>query len=590
MNLNDYYYKAFKLYREITTNNKVCIRERDIFKKNGKEFDNFEVTKYSFSINPDWIEEIERALPFIQNAVEAERQFIRNDGEVVPIEKVRRVSKESVVHLAKHSNLITRILDDSSDLIPDKIFMSERLSDFAVYENRVLYKILLYLRDFIELRLNNINKLRKTYICDLHLDKAYLTKSRNISCKITFHEEDYSNDFPLHDKVQDALIKRIEDINQIVLMLLSTNLMLEVSKAPLVRDPIVKTNVLKMNNDFKNSLALYEYLVLYTMPGYEVNTILKKFHPFDDVVSDEMAEVASLLQFITYKHGNELEEILVQNYEEEEKKLEALREKQLDEKIKRLKKKILESGVGSERYMVLLEQRNKELLQDSEDLIKAKDEISNLKLNIDSKEKEIYLLNDNILKQTDIINEKDKEIVELKISNENSIKDLNNLHNDEMFRILNKHNLDLEELNKSFEQKAIEIKNSAREDADKEILNLNQKLEDSLKIYNDKKDEIKNIYDEYNKSKNEYIKLEKDLKDKNKKLEEENELLKARLSAMKVKYNELTPSFDYTKEEEFKNIEEDYLAFNKFFKAQWKLTRKEIRKEIFWAKNEKKMK
>ncbi len=590
MNLNDYYYKAFKLYREITTNNKVCIRSRDIFKKNGKEFDKFEVTKYSFSINPEWIDEIERALPFIQNAVEAERQFIRNDGEVVPIEKVRRVSKESVVHLARHSNLITRVLDDSADLIPDKIYMSERLSDFAVYENRVLYKILLYLRDFIGLRLDNINKLRKTYICDLHLDKLHESKMRNISYKITFHEENYLNEYPLHDSVQDALIKRIEDINQMVLMLLSTNLMLEVSKAPLVRDPIIKTNVLKMNNDFKKSLALYEYLISYTTPGYEVNTILKEFQPFDDVLSDEMAEVASLLQFITYKHGNELEEILIQNYEIEEKKLEELREKQLDEKIKRLKKKILESGVGTERYMVLLEQRNKELLQDSEDLIKAKDEISSLKLNVDNKEKEIYLLNENIIKQTNIVNEKEKEIVNLKISNENSIKNLNDLHNEEIFKLNNIHKTKVEELNKEFESKKEDIRSKAFEDANVEITSLNKKLEESLKTYNDKKEEIKNIYDEYNKSKNEYNKLEKELKDKNLKLEEENKLLKARLSAMKVKDNELTPSYDYTKEEEFKNIEEDYLAFNKFFKAQWKLTRKEIRKEIFWSKKEKKMK
>lgn len=588
MNLNDYYYKAFKLYKE-ETNNKLCIKDRDLYKKTGKEFDKFEVLKYSFIINPDWIIEIEKALPFIENAVEAERQFIRNDGEVVPIEKVRRVSKESVVHLARHSNLITRVVDDK-DLIPDKIFMSERLTDFAVYENRVLYKILLYLKEFITLRLDNIEKLRKTYICDLYLNKEYKSKNRNLTYKVSFREENYLNEYPIVNPEQDDLIRRVKDIEQIVEMLLKTNLMQEVSKAPLVRDPIIKTNVLKMNNDFKNSLALYEYLTLYKGLGYESNKIIKKFEPFDDVISDEMASVASLLAYITYSHGNELEEILLNNYLEEEKKLEALREKQLDEKIKRLKKRVEESGKGIERYMVMLEQRNKELLTDKENLVKAREEISKLKLDIDSKDKEIYLLNDNIIKQDIKLKDSAQQIIDLKISNENNIKELNLAHDEEIFKLNNLNEAKIEEIKKDLELKENDIKEEVRKEYSEEINTLTTQIENNKKNYEDKNNELNNLIKEYDKSKNEYINLEKKLRSDYNHLEEENKLLKARLSAMKVKNNELKPDIEYTKEEEFKNIEEDYLAFNKFFKSQWKMTRKEIRKEIFCSKKEKKMK
>ena len=46
---------------------------------------------------------------------------------------------------------------------------------------------------------------------------------------------------------------KIEDVLNAILKLLSTPLMVEVSKVPMIKPPITKTNVLKMNNNFKNA-------------------------------------------------------------------------------------------------------------------------------------------------------------------------------------------------------------------------------------------------------------------------------------------------------------------------------------------------
>ena len=277
MKLIDYYYRAFKEYRKETQKNKSCSNDRQKFSKTDIEFDKLVVKKYLCKIEEDWISEIEEKLVFVENAVKAERQFIRTNGEVVPIEKIKKVSKESVSHLAKHSDLITHLPEDENDdIIPDKLYMIEKLSDFSVYENKFLYKLLCYLRDFTALRYDKIQKLRTTYISDFCAKKTFESNGRKFNYNLEFHDENYINEYPIKDISQDSLIKRIENIEQITLMLLNTDLMQEVSKTPMIKDPIVKTNVLKMNNDFKNSLALYDYLVSYTKMGFAAVEIKRR--------------------------------------------------------------------------------------------------------------------------------------------------------------------------------------------------------------------------------------------------------------------------------------------------------------------------
>ena len=118
----DVYHRAFSNYREDTKKNKACATDRRTIKKLGLDFDFFKVTKYLCTIDEEWIIQIEKGLEFIEKAVLENRQFIRVNGEVVPIEKAKKISKHSVEHLAKDSNLITHITENPNDtLIPDAI-------------------------------------------------------------------------------------------------------------------------------------------------------------------------------------------------------------------------------------------------------------------------------------------------------------------------------------------------------------------------------------------------------------------------------------------------------------------------------------
>jgi len=625
MALINTYYRAFKDYRKITEDDKTAKRDRRNFSKANIELDKFTATKFLCVIDDDWIIQIEKGLEFVEKAVQEDRQFIKVNGDVVPIEKAKKVSKDSVEHLAKHANMITHLpKEKGADMVPDSIYMVEKLSDYAVYENRFLYLLLTYLRDFIQLRLTKIQELRMTYICDFQLTKKLNVDAKEIDYQTTYHEKRTNNPYPLNDDISDALLKRITNCQEIVQSMLESNLMREVSKAPMVRPPIVKTNVLKMNNNFKNALLLYDYIVGYTGVGYKVKEITKDYCPLSSNLSDELAEVEQLTQFITYSYGNELGEILQTAFEEEEEKKKDDDVKKLLEQIDRLRKRVTETGQGLEEYMLTLEKRNAMLENTAHDLLIAKNEIIELNNRIDVLNQDKVYLREQIMQLERKLDQKIEEIAEMQ---QQFIDDMTTLKNecetekallreayenqvacvvhcceDEKDKIHELHELEMNDLIKEVE---------GREQAllDEQRIEYEDKLS---KLEEDSINEKQKLLDEYTIKESKLSKELEDLNNKNTTMQEDykvkketldNEILKFKeekktlkknfsdlkdkynlvygeLDALRIKYNLIDPTEDYTTKERFNQLEEEFVAFAEFFKDKWNETKKRIKKEI----------
>ena len=181
MDQNDIYYRAFLAYENEFLGNKenTLIKKSLSAKKSADDFVLMTVTQCQ--IDEDWVLAIEKGLVYMGKAIREERQFIRNNGEVLPIEKIRSVSKDSVSDLAKHSDYITRLPDNEEDpLIPDKLFMVRRESEYAVYENRVVYTALSYLKDFVSSRLMAITEAANLYEGKCQMRKSFVFGYRKI--------------------------------------------------------------------------------------------------------------------------------------------------------------------------------------------------------------------------------------------------------------------------------------------------------------------------------------------------------------------------------------------------------------------------
>lgn len=610
MSILDTYYRAFKEYRKQTADDTGCEKDRRAVAESNVEEDSLKATKYLCKIENDWVKAIEEGLTYVGKAVEEERQFIRTNGEVVPIEKVKKVSKDSVEHLARHSDMITHVPEDETESpVPDKLLMVEKLSDYAVYENRFLYMMLCYVRSFIEFRLEKIEKLRHTYVGEMSINKSVEEKYRTLKIRTEIHEERTDNPFPVPDESSANLVQRIKDCQSIINSLLSTDLMLQVAETPMIKPPIVKTNVLKMNNNFKRALALYDYIASYKGLGYEYEEVTFDFAPFTDAVADEIAEAANLTSFLSYKVGNGIENILEAGYEAEELRRREEEAKRMAERLKRLKKHALESNQSLEEYMLVLEERNRRLEKEAEEILELRKEIEYLNAQIEEVVREKEELTRRAEELSEALKEKERELEELKarylddiaaLKTEHSqnIKELEEAQEEEI-RILKAEFADtLTETSDEYEAQIAELTGmvgelnsqiaAVEDEYAEKSAELNERLAnldaDRQLLLDDCSAKIKDAETRFESDVKE---LEAKQKSELKKVREEAALIRGELDGIRAKAGKLTPSADYASRERFLELEEAYLAYHTFFKSQWEITKKEIRKTVLWTKRDK---
>ena len=76
----DLYYRAFKDYRKLTKNNIEASKERKTIQDANADLDVFKTTKFTCTIEEDWVNAIEKGLVYVQKALDEERQFITVNG------------------------------------------------------------------------------------------------------------------------------------------------------------------------------------------------------------------------------------------------------------------------------------------------------------------------------------------------------------------------------------------------------------------------------------------------------------------------------------------------------------------------------
>ncbi|CCV64407.1 conserved hypothetical protein [Alteracholeplasma palmae J233] len=552
------YYKAFKELKKVTETHNDAKRARKKLVETHNELDSLIVLKYDCMIDSDWITEIENTLEFIEKAIREDRQFITSEGNVLPIEKVKKTSKETIKHLSQHSDLITHVPEKESDpLIPDKLYVVEKLSDYLVYENRFIFMLLSYLRDFIELRITKVKEKVTTYHMEVKMNKQINDNYRKMIYKLDY-EDTFKNDPYLTDNYYKIPnVKRMENAYAQVISMLSTELMKQVAKAPIIKPPVVKTNVLRMNQNFKKSLALYDYITSYTKDGYTLTEHKNEFNPFDLKMADNIVETIELSTLISYSFGQNLLEQLEQEYQIELEKLQQEEIKKFTLEVSKLKNKVengkldpLEYIVKLEKLVELKDKQIETLSAEIKDSLKHLDTIEQLNDKVEINEKQIAALEK-------VIEEKTDQLVLNSLEHETTIKNLKEEHLNNLNTLKNDY---LEELEKTKIEQDETIKQIKEEFTEKE-----NHYEEKVKTLN-----------ETNEQKNQEISKYKD--DLETIIHEKREL-NARYYGLREK-NGLNINEDFTSKKDFKELELEMDAYKKFFKEQWKKTKIRIKKEV----------
>ena len=528
MDQQDLFYWAYEHYKQEFENN----RENYLFKKgvNSKKApkDVLTMVEVTCEIEEDWIAAIEKGLDYIQKAIKEDRQFIRNEGEVLPIEKIRRVNKDSIVDLSKHSNYITKLPEEGETVIPEKLMMSKRENDYSIYENRVVYTTLAYLKDFVAERLEKIKDAVNKYEGTAEIIKTIELGYRTVDVSFKVHDI-RKNDPIVMEKVgaQDK-IKRLDTILNGVLVLLKTPLMQEVSKAPLVTRPVTKTNVLKMNTNFKETLFIFDYVCAYNKPGFQIHEEVKEIKPLSLEQENAFSDVILLYSFLAYEYNNHIEDKLKKNYLEEVERRQKIQDDELLARIEEMMHKAKRSEKTMAEYAMLLEEGYK-VLQKRIDEAKA---------------------------------ELEKTIQEY----ENKITEINQAHEEE-----------INHLNEEHENQTRVLEANLREEFANERSALITAHEEAIKV---KDEEISSLNDSIEQLEDTIKEQEIDHEEEIASMEAELELAHAENISLRAAKKLINPRDYYTKER-IDELEKAMNVLKSFFDKSWRYAKRDIKKKHY---------
>lgn len=211
--------------------------------------------------NFEWVDIMENTMRYLDNILRNPNRFIINEDEIVKVELAKRVTVDSIKHLAKHTNLIQDI-NEKEEITPSKILNVNKEETFETYENRFIYTLILNMETFIAAKKRKL--VEGSYLKD---DKSIQYKAASVVGQEHI-SIDLSIKTSLHTKKNDgskngeSLADRIDRLEQQILDLKNSEVFKSLHRAhvALVRPPIKKTNVILKNTNFQYALILWNYL------------------------------------------------------------------------------------------------------------------------------------------------------------------------------------------------------------------------------------------------------------------------------------------------------------------------------------------
>ena len=201
----------------LTTDNQFYDTMSDVIERGKSSFSLFN-RYFEKKIDLTWVEEIEACIIPLDNIIRVPRKFIVQEEEIVPIERAKKITAESVRHLAQHTNMIAKVEGD--DVTPNEILNVFREESFEVYENRFVYTLMQNLIRFIDVRYNVLFNLSDDEnMASLKMESETTRGREKITYKLEISAQSGGNDLEdsaTLDGENASAFQRIERIKKII--------------------------------------------------------------------------------------------------------------------------------------------------------------------------------------------------------------------------------------------------------------------------------------------------------------------------------------------------------------------------------------
>ncbi len=287
--LTTYYENIYKDIEETTNKDpfgnyifqRVSGGTKTVFNKTQTEIRNFDMS---------FLDTIESVYPAILKIMRDPKKSIRYEEEVVSVEKAKKVNSETVRHLSSHTQLIKEITKEG-DVIPSKILTTYAEEELAIYENRFIKSLVKRMEMFLERRYEVMKVSLESFETQkFNVSNDFLLSGQKVTVNLDIQ---IKNDLTTNVQATKEQYNRLLYVRELVQGLKGTEFMRALAKARDVLPPIMKTNILMHNPDFKLAYGLWLYLD--KVDGISTNVDVKeKTYKYTDIFQRDINQCMAL--------------------------------------------------------------------------------------------------------------------------------------------------------------------------------------------------------------------------------------------------------------------------------------------------------
>ena len=253
------------------------------------------------AFDSSWIDTIEDVIFDLGSIIANPRSNTKVEGSITPVELARKITSESVQHLASHTQYIKEV-DEYGNVIPSKLLSMYAEDDLHTYENRFIATFVRRLMLFISKRYEYITK-----YAELRNEEVLFFKNYSVvdgadveietKIKVSYKNED-------EEAVRNSkYIDRIIQTRQYILYFYNSPFMKALKNEKDVRNPIIQTNIIRKNPKYHHCYEVYRFIESYDKLGvnYKIDENYSLFK------EDELNELNRTLfaNYITLKGNSE---------------------------------------------------------------------------------------------------------------------------------------------------------------------------------------------------------------------------------------------------------------------------------------------
>ena len=256
------------------------------------------------NFNMEFLNVIESCYPALLKLLRNPVKSIKYNEEIVNVEKAKKVTADTVRHLSSHTHLIKDIKPEG--VVPAKVLSTFSEEDLGVYENRFLKSLIKRIEVFLERRYEVMKVSLDSFEADhLNYENEFLMSGKNVNVKLDI---DIKEIFTKDIESTKADYERLLRVRELIRSLKGTELMQKLSKAKDIFPPIMRTNMILHNPDFKMCYNLWVYLDKTDGLSSDID-VKEKTYKYTDIVEKDINQ-ALVLAVSAFIRSREIEGIV----------------------------------------------------------------------------------------------------------------------------------------------------------------------------------------------------------------------------------------------------------------------------------------